>query len=142
VNGLEETTASYHLTESTHSYKDWLKPITKFHGLCSRTNEQAKMVARLSDNCDLIEINLETKRMRVLRKIHALRLIRCHFLDEKTGANVVAFRLEKPLIEARISELIVMITFMNVPQASLHSLDGPDANTQQFEESLEFKVCI
>jgi hypothetical protein len=92
----------------------------------------------------LIEIVLETSYYRVFTKPYVLKFLRSHFKKKRSGAYVIGFKIAAPMLDAKISDFVMLITFVKVAAASLHKLsnstDLVEAEIAQ-GEMLEFKVC-
>ena len=124
MSGLNEQTAFHQLIEETHNYQQWLKPLTKSARLkfWQQESTQSKLITRLNEVCDLIEIVLETTYYRVFTKSHVLRFLRSHFKKKRSGAYVIGFKIAAPMLDAKITDFVMLITFVMVPACSLHKL--------------------
>jgi len=70
------------LIEETHKYQQWLKPVTKQANLFAGQQEhRSRLISRLNEVCDLIEVVLETTYYRLFKKAYRLEFIRSHFQE-------------------------------------------------------------
>lgn len=105
---------------------------------------QSKLITRLNEVCDIIEIVLETTYYRIFTKPFKLRFLRSHFKKKKSGAYVIGFKIASPMLDAQITDFVMLITFVMVPAASLHKLaQSPELVLGETVsgDMLEFKVC-
>ena len=51
-----------------------------------KVSDRSKLLTRINQDCDLVEILLETVSYRIFAKVHQLRFVRFHFTEEKSGS--------------------------------------------------------